>query len=356
VYLKTHHPAPYLVAFLNSDTGYYDTRVYVEEARRLGVAILPPDVNKSDAGFRLEWPAKPTGNQERGAIRVGLSRVKGLSERTLQTLLREREREPFLALPDFLARTGAHVDEAERLIQCGAFDSFDRTRPEMLWRLHLLVTPERRPPRDLAREAPLDPQLLAACRTTPEERALESARRATGGWTGRGIGVGAAALAPGATAPLFPAPETPALALPRLPELDAETRGRLELELLGLTVSTHPAALFPCAGEERLAEARAAGRRERPPESVPCGSLPAHRGRRVSVRGWLAASRRVRTADARWMRFATLEDESGLAEVVLFPDVYERFGHLLASRGPFLVSGLAEDQLGAVTLHVERIW
>jgi DNA polymerase III alpha subunit len=317
------------------------------------VAILPPDVNKSGAEFRLEWPA---GNGQRGALRVGLSRVKGLSERTLKAILSEREREPFVALPDFLARTGAHADEAEHLIQCGAFDSFDRTRPEMLWRLHLLCAPERRPPRDLARDAALDPHLLAACRATPEERALESARRATGGWTGRGIGVGAAALLPGATAPLFPAPETPALALPRLPELDPAARGRLELELLGLTVGTHPSALFPCAGEERLAAARGSGRRERPPEAVPCGSLPAHRGRRVSVRGWLAASRRVRTADARWMRFATLEDESGLAEIVLFPDAYERWGHLLASQGPFLVSGRAEDQLGAVTLHAERIW
>jgi DNA polymerase III alpha subunit len=123
-----------------------------------------------------------------------------------------------------------------------------------------------------------------------------------------------------------------------------------------LTVSAHPSRLFPCGGEERIASSRGA----RPPESIPCGTLAAFAGRgsqrRVSVRGWLAASRRVRTADARWMRFVTLEDESGLVEVVLFPDVYERFGHLLASRGPFLISGTAEDQLGAVTLHAERVW
>jgi DNA polymerase III alpha subunit len=255
-------------------------------------------------------------------------------------------------LPDFLMRSGAHVDEVEHLIQCGAFDSFDRTRPEMLWRLHLLSTPERRPPRDLTRGAPLDPALLAACRTTPEERALESARQASGGWGGHGIGIGAAALAPGDTASLFPTPPTPALALPRLPELDARTRGRLELELLGLSIVLHPSALFPCAADERLAAAP----RGKPPPETPCGSLATRRGQRVSLRGWLAASRRVRTSDARWMRFLTLEDESGLAEVVLFPDVYERYGHLLANRGTFLISGKAEDQLGAVTLHAERVW
>jgi DNA-directed DNA polymerase III PolC len=344
VYLKAHYPAVYLTAFLNSLTGYYETRVYVEEARRLGVAILPPDVNKSAVEFQLEW------EDDRPAIRVGLNRVKGLSQRALEAILAARERESFVSLPDFLARTRAHVDEVEHLIQCGAFDSFDRTRPEMLWRLHLLTTPARRPPRD-----PLDPvdmAQLAACRATPASRALESARDATGGWTGRGIGLGAAGLKPGETAALFGAPETPALALPRLPELAGTERGRLELALLGLTVSAHPSRLFPCGGEERLASSRGA----RPPESIPCGTLAAFSGRRVSVRGWLAASRRVRTADARWMRFLTLEDESGLVEVVLFPDVYERFGHLLASRGPFLISGTAEDQLGAVTLHAERVW
>jgi len=406
VYLKAHHPAPYLVAFLNSQTGYYETRVYVEEARRLGVAILPPDVNKSAEEFRLEWiggaevdphgppslaptrhgeprgrraaktvaPAagdtssasNPTESAPRAAIRVGLNRVKGLSQRTLDAILAARERDAFTSLPDFLERTRAHVDEAEHLIQCGAFDSFDRTRPEMLWRLHLLATPSRRPPRGAALASggsldplealdPLDIGQLDACRATPASRALESARDTTGGWTGRGIGIGAAGLKPGETASLFAAPETPALALPRLPELAADERGRLELALLGLTVRAHPSRLFPCGGEQRLEGARGA----RPPRTVPCGALATFHAqglRRVSVRGWLAASRRVRTSDARWMRFLTLEDESGLVEIVLFPDVYERFGHLLTERGPFLIGGTAEDQLGAVTLHAERVW
>ena len=348
VYLKAHHPAPFLVAFLNSETGYYETRVYIEEARRLGIPILPPDVNRSAQGFALEWP------DDRGAIRVGLGRVKGLSQATLEAIVDQRERGAFLSLPDFLARTPAQRDEVEHLIQCGAFDSFDRTRPEMLWRLHLLKTPSRRPPADLERDRPLDRDLLASCNSTPEQRALESARAQTGGWTGTGIGVGAAALNPGGSAPLFPEPRTPALALPRLPELDAATRGRLELELLGLTVTSHPSELFPCEGERRLARSKPGD--PSPPTPIPCGELTAHRGRRVTLRGWLAASRRVRTADQRWMRFASLEDSSGMAEAVLFPDVYERDGHRLVSRGPFLVSGRVEDQMGAATLHVERIW
>jgi DNA polymerase III alpha subunit len=77
---------------------------------------------------------------------------------------------------------------------------------------------------------------------------------------------------------------------------------------------------------------------------------------RVTLRGWLAASRRVRTSRGQWMRFLTLEDETDLAEVVVFPDVYRRDGHRLAEGGTQCVTGVVEDHLGACTLHAERIW
>ncbi len=340
VYLKAHHPVAYLVAFLNNDTGYYDARVYVEEARRLGATILPPDVNRSREGFTLE---RLTGkeNDARSGIRIGLDRIRGLSQGTLRTLIEERTRRgPFLSLPDFLERTRARIDETEHLIQSGAFDAFDRTRPEMLWRLHLLTSPERRPPRDLG--PPLDPSAMAACRTTPGARALaRGGPLAPAGWSGPGIGIGRLGLAPGESAPLFQEPAMPALALPALPDLDPTTRGHLELEILGLSVDSHPTELFPAS--------------EGGPHAVPCGELAIHAGRRVHVRGWLAASRRAHTSDGRWMRFLTLEDPSGLAEVVVFPDVYERDGHRLASRGVLCVSGRVENPFGACTLHAERI-
>ncbi|MAB80894.1 MAG: hypothetical protein CMJ89_16230 [Planctomycetes bacterium] len=339
IYLKAHHPAAFLVAFLNSDTGYYETRVYIEEARRLGIAILPPDVNRSAGEFSLE----------EGAIRVGLERVRGLTENTSASIFRARELDgPFLSLPDFLARTQARVDETERLILSGVFDAFDRTRPEMLWRLHLLTTPKRRPPSDLERFAPLDRGLLDACKTTPDQRARES----TGGWSQGGLGVSGIDLAGGESATLFPDPPTPSLALPPRPELDPEHRGRLELELLGLTTALHPTELFPCTGKER---ARGA------PPPVPCGEIDRHREKHISVCGWLAASRRVRTNDGRWMRFLTLEDPSGITEVVCFPDIYERDGHRLSAGsggkgGPFLISGRVEDRMGSFAVHAERIW
>ncbi len=346
VWLKTHHPAEYLAAFLASETGYYDPRVYVEEARRLGVAILGPDVNRSARTFTCE------GGR---ALRIGLGQVKGLSERTLDALFDTRAQHgPCVSLPDFLERTGAATDEAEALIRCGAFDALDRTIPELLWRLHLLRAPARRVPRD----AGLDPAELAALRATPRSRdALKAARARAAGWGGAGIGVGNADLAPGETAPLFAAPDTPAPALPLLPDYDAATRGRIEYETLGLTVGAHPTTLFPCPADARIAaRTQAGGARARPANPLACADVPRSAGARVTLRGWPAATRHVRTAEGRAMRFLTLEDESGLAEVVIFPDVYERDGAQLAGFGTLCVTGTVEDQLGACTLHAEVIW
>ncbi len=356
-WLKTHFPAVFLTAFLASHTGYYAERVYVEEARRLGVPILAPDVNQSGLEHAVEWRAGIP------ALRLGLGLVKGLTQRTLEALLAARASGgPFLSLPDLLERSGARTDEAQALIQCGALDAFDRTRPELLWRLHLLRAPERRAPRDAARlpGAPLDPATLAACRATPRSRTDEriaNARSQSGGWSA-GLG-GLARLGAGESASLFPTPESPALALPALPDLGPKERGYLEWELLGLTLAAHPTRLFPCPADERLAAARAPGRPAlgaRPVNPIPCARLASLPGGRVTLRGWPAATRRVRTADGRWMRFLTLEDESGLAEAVLFPDVYERDGHRLAEFGTLCLTGIVQDQLGACTLAVERVW
>jgi DNA-directed DNA polymerase III PolC len=356
VWLKTHHPAVYMTAFLNSYTGYYRTRVYVEEARRLGVTILPPEINRSGIDFEIEWLKRrdQAARSKIPALRLGLGTIKGLSSALLDSILRERASHgPFLSLPDFLERSGVHTDEAEHLIQCGALDSFDRTRPELLWRLHLLRAPKRGVPAELSRGGAegLDRGQLDACRATPGERteaALATARASTTGWGG-GIGLGRAALAPGESARLFPEPELPALVLPGLPDLSRRERGALEYELMGLTVTDHPTAIFSSPADRRL------GARS-PVNPQPCSAMKQLASGRITLRGWLAASRRVRTKNGEWMRFLTLEDPSGLAEAVLFPEVYRRDGHHLNQFGGVCVTGVVQDQLGACTLEVERIW
>lgn len=410
-WLKTHYPGPFLAAFLASHTGYFAPRVYVEEARRLGARILGPDVNRSDADFRFEG-----GAGELGAIRTGLEQIKGLSETTVAALLAARAADgPFLSLPDLVERTPADRGELQALIRTGALDAFDRTRPELLWRLHLLSTPERRAPRD----ARLDLVELESLRSTPRSRALELASNT--GWGGSGgrlpdfsglvaepscplptaaeakrglptladaahgeaappdaragavpnaqhpvappqaeaapqpafeaserAAVRAAAEAPNAPpskpnqATLgFPLVELRPTALPALPQALPAEAAVSELELLGFTTRLHPVRLFA----HLLPKATL----------TPCREVLARAGETLTVRGWLAASRRHRGTDGRWIRFLTLEDESGITEAAMFADTNDRYGPIVMGPGPYLVTGEARAQMGAVTLHVTKV-
>jgi len=365
-WLKAHHPAAFLTAFLLSETGYYPSRVYVEEARRMGVRILGPDVNRSERGFRLELVKGCSSTN--AALRVGLERARGLSNKALDSILEARKDSgPFLSLPDFLQRSEVRKDEAETLIQVGAFDAFDRTRPELLWRLHLLLTKPTRVPR----QANLDPRILAACQQNPNDPSALASQAPMSGWDGRGLGVVAEGLAPGQGATLFPAPPPDAVVLPGLPGPGFRERGKDEFRLLGLTIDAHPCQLFTCPGEDRLnaknpenhgRPAQAKGtfhsdqNKIRPVNPCTCVQLRTKVGARVTLRGWPAATRRTRTSKGEVMRFLTLEDKSGLGEVLIFPDVYQQNGHLLDLNALVLITGVVEDQMGACALRAERIW
>jgi hypothetical protein len=93
---------------------------------------------------------------------------------------------------------------------------------------------------------------------------------------------------------------------------------------------------------------------------VPCGKLEQFVGEKVAICGFLVAYRPHRGSKVRGgaerdgsaMCFATIEDGTGIAEVTLFPKVFQQCGGLLQGRGPFVVRGLVEERLGGVGLHV----
>jgi DNA polymerase III alpha subunit len=220
----------------------------------------------------------------------------------------------------------------------------------LLWRLHLLRTPQHRVPRGAA----LSGRELSACNATPQSRdqdQLAAARARTPGWSASNLSLGDVRLQPGQSLQLFAEPEIGAPALPAVRDLAPTERGLIEHQILGFALRAHPTVLFPGAGDARRAEAKKTA-----PPRQDCAAIARFVRGRISLCGWLSASRRTRTTRGEWMRFLTLEDESGIAEAVVFPDVYRRDGHLLIDQGPFLISGVVEDQMGAVTLHAERIW
>ncbi len=124
LWLKARWPAEYLAAVLRNEAGFYPTRAYVEEARRLGCRVDGPCVNRSDVAA--------TGCK--GALRLGLAQVKGLREGSAEAVVRTRQATgPYVSYADLLLRVPLEKAETERLVLAGALDVFDRSRPELLW-------------------------------------------------------------------------------------------------------------------------------------------------------------------------------------------------------------------------------
>ena len=126
-WLKTHHPLPFWCAVLNNIAGMYPRWLYVEEAKRAGIRILAPCVQRSGVGFSVE----------RDAIRVGLAAVKGISATLVARILAERQKAPFAGIADFLRRCRPTLPEARSLILAGACDCFGAPRPHLLLIAHL---------------------------------------------------------------------------------------------------------------------------------------------------------------------------------------------------------------------------
>jgi error-prone DNA polymerase len=126
-YLKVHYPAELMAAVISNQGGFYSTFAYVSEARRLGITILPPEVNAS----AIRWTGRGS------SIRVGLLAIKGLSAETRQAIVSGRRHQPYQDMQDILVRVRPAEDEARALIHCGALDDVNPggNRALLLWQL-----------------------------------------------------------------------------------------------------------------------------------------------------------------------------------------------------------------------------
>ncbi len=185
-YLKVHYPAEFMAAVISNRGGFYSTFAYVSEARRMGLRILPPDVNHSE----IHWTG--AGN----SLRVGLISIKGLQAETCDRLLSQRRKSSFSSLPDFLNRVFPAEDEARALLACGALDGFDSTnnRATLMWQLAVWL----------------------------KTRAQKTAR----------------------TRSLFENKADPSRTLPRLPPESERNRLRREFAVLGFLCDRHPLEMY----------------------------------------------------------------------------------------------------------------
>jgi DNA polymerase-3 subunit alpha len=117
-YLKANYPLEFYAAALRNHSGMYPLWVHVNEARRVGVRVLPPSINSSEADFSIQGDA----------IRTGLGSIGHLAHSTIKAILTSRRTGPFLSLADFTARVRAGREEVLALTAGGALDEITPDR------------------------------------------------------------------------------------------------------------------------------------------------------------------------------------------------------------------------------------
>jgi DNA polymerase-3 subunit alpha len=131
-YLKANHPVAFLAASMSLDLGNTDKLAgHMQECARLGIAILPPDINRSGAEFRVE--ATPEGKE---AIRFALAAVKRVGEAAMRDLVAARDASgPFQSLADLASRVDPRLlnkMQIENLARAGAFEPLERNRARVM--------------------------------------------------------------------------------------------------------------------------------------------------------------------------------------------------------------------------------
>ncbi|HMH81642.1 MAG TPA: error-prone DNA polymerase [Gemmatimonadales bacterium] len=292
-WLRHYHPAEYYCAlFNNQPMGFYSLDALGRDAQRNGVAIRLPDVNASDVWCVIEREAG-NGKRETGSVRVGLGFIRDWSEATATDVVTERERRgAYASIGDFVRRAPPKLKRTaiEHLVWVGGCDGFGLTRRELLWQVGLWLPPEAESGAGARGRRQLELPL-----NHPHE----------------GLRFGG---------------------------LEADERLLAEYAVLGFAASGHPLSLL---------------RGALPPGVVQSDALPRLvAGAWVEVAGLVVARQRPETAKG--FIFVLLEDEAGMVNVIVRPDVYEK--HRTAVRGePLLwVRGkLAKDD-GTVNVLAEE--
>ena len=127
-YLRAHYPAEFIAAVVSNQGGYYSAFAYLSEGRRMGLTILPPDINTST------WAYRGSGK----TVLIGLMQIRSLQVDFATRILTERQTNGlYRSLSDFLDRVKPEIAQTALLIKAGCFDSIARelTRPALLWRL-----------------------------------------------------------------------------------------------------------------------------------------------------------------------------------------------------------------------------
>lgn len=137
LFLKTYYPHEFIVAVINNFGGFYRTWVYFNEARRLGANIHLPCVNKG------KYLTSISGND----IYIGFIHVQNLETKLAKSIVKEREANgKYIDLFDFIKRTSIGKEQIILLIRLNALRFTEKTKKELLWEAHMLLTSSKKKP------------------------------------------------------------------------------------------------------------------------------------------------------------------------------------------------------------------
>ncbi|HEX3015284.1 MAG TPA: DNA polymerase III subunit alpha, partial [Desulfobacteria bacterium] len=265
-WLKANYPQEFMAALLTSVMGSADkVSFYIEECRKMGIEVLPPDVNESFESFTLDG----------GNIRFGLAAIKNIGLSVVQAIIQGRGAGPYQSLVDFCERVDCKTLNKrvmESLIKSGAFASLSLNRAQLM-------------------------QMLAPSLEYAEARQKE---KASGQFSLFDFG----------------ATEVTEVSVPSVQEFDNKEILAMEKEVLGLYLSGHPlkdyAERLQGCVTHRIAEL-----------------VNARDGVRVKLAGIITACRKTVTKKGEAMAYFVLEDLNGTIETLVFPRIFLKVGALI---------------------------
>jgi DNA polymerase-3 subunit alpha len=283
-FLKAHFPVEFMASLLSSEKADVEKIGFlIEECKRMGIEVLPPDINESFRNFSVV----PGKNQ----IRFGLLAIKNVGTNTVETLVEERKRNgPFNSLSDFLSRIepqNLNKKSLESMIRAGVFDRFEE-RNQLLFNLEKLLEWNR-----------------------------ENYKIKNHGQIGLFDSLGKRGLE---------------IKLEKTKPATKMEKLSWEKELLGLYVSAHPAEDFKSIFEKR---------------ATPISKITKEAiGKAIRVGGIISSVKRVITKSGSAMFFTKLEDGKDKIEVVFFPSVLTRKPIALQENKPIIVFGRVSEEEG----------
>jgi DNA polymerase-3 subunit alpha len=296
-YLKTHYPAEFMASLLTSDRENIDrVAIEVEECRRTGIEVLPPDVNKSFIDFGV---INEKGKDE---IRFGLSAIKNVGHNVVETIVEERKANgKFSSIEDFVLRVESkdlNKKSIESLTKAGAFDSLEE-RNKLLANMERIL--------NFAKE---------------RQKAKNNGQFSLFGDTDSLHDINK-------------------LQLTEAEPANKNERMKWEKELLGLYVSDHPLKEYSSYLRNSFKSVNSISKEEV--------------NQNIKIGGIITKIQKVITRSGQAMVFATLEDLTGKIEILVFPKLLESNQEIWTEGNIVSIKGRVSDKDGVFKLLSEEI-